>query len=60
MVHLYKAWFLAKGKSEKFNAFTEMRHALYAANPEIFSGMLTNGARATFDAWRADMANQPA
>lgn len=60
MVHLYKAWFLAEGKGEKFNAFTEMRHALYAANPDNFGGMLTNRARATFDAWRADVANQPA
>ena len=60
MVHLYKAWFLTEGKGEKFNAFTEMRHALYAANPDNFGGMLTNGARATFDAWRAGVADQPA
>jgi putative GTP pyrophosphokinase len=58
MVHQYRAWFLAEGKGEKFNAFTEMRHALYAANPDNFSGMLTNVARDTFDAWRADVANQ--
>jgi putative GTP pyrophosphokinase len=58
MVHLYKAWFLQEGKSEKFNAFTEMRHALYAANPDNFGGMLTNVARDTFNAWRAEIANQ--
>jgi putative GTP pyrophosphokinase len=60
MVHHYRAWFLAEGKGEKFNAFTEMRHALYAANPDNFGGMLTNLAREAFDAWRADLANQPA
>lgn len=57
MVHQYKAWFLEEGKGEKFNAFTEMRHALYAANPAAFAGMLTNVARETFDGWRAANAN---
>ena len=57
MVHLYKAWFLAEGNGEKFNAFTEMRHALYAANPAVYGGMLTNVARETFDAWRAENGN---
>ena len=60
MVHQYKAWFLETGKGEKFNAFTEMRHALYAANPNTYAGMLTNVARETFDAWRAENANQQA
>lgn len=60
MVHQYKAWFLQEGKGEKFNAFTEMRHALYAAAPDKFSGMLTNVARENFDTWRADNADQQA
>lgn len=54
MVRQYRAWFIDSGRGEKFNAFTEMRHALYAANPDAFAGMLTNVARETFDGWRAD------
>jgi len=54
MVRQYKAWFIESGRGEKFNAFTEMRHALYAANPDAFAGMLTNVARETFDGWRAN------
>ncbi|MDB5583192.1 MAG: ywaC [Bradyrhizobium sp.] len=59
-VRRYKADFLASGRGEKFNAFTEMRHALYAANPETFAGMLTNVARDSFDAWLAEDGNEPA
>lgn len=54
MVRQYRAWFIDSGRGEKFNAFTEMRHALYAANPDAFGGMLTTVARETFDQWRAD------
>lgn len=56
----YKAHFLASGRGEKFNPFTEMRHALYAANPDTFTGMLTNVARESFDAWRAEDTNEQA
>jgi ppGpp synthetase/RelA/SpoT-type nucleotidyltranferase len=59
-VRRYKADFLASGRGEKFNAFTEMRHALYAANPETFAGMLTNVARDSFDAWLAEDGNAQA
>ena len=54
MVRQYRAWFIDSGRGEKFNAFTEMRHALYAANPDAFGGMLTTVARETFGQWRAD------
>lgn len=57
-VRRYKADFLASGRGEKFNAFTEMRHALYAADPESFAGMLTNVARDSFDAWLAGDGNE--
>lgn len=60
LVHRYKAYFLEEGKGERFNAFTEMRHCLYAANPELFSDMLTNVARESFDAWRAKQVEEPA
>jgi putative GTP pyrophosphokinase len=59
-VRRYKADFLASGRGDKFNAFTEMRHALYAANPEAFAGMLTNVARDSFDAWLAGDGNEQA
>jgi putative GTP pyrophosphokinase len=45
----YKIGLLASGRSEKFNPFTEMRHALYAANPAVFGAMLTKIARQSFD-----------
>ncbi|MDT3377413.1 (p)ppGpp synthetase [Labrys neptuniae] len=49
----YKDHFIDSGRGDKFNAFTQMRHALYAANPDIFSGILTTIARESFDAWLA-------
>lgn len=57
LVRRYRAHFLESGRGDKFNAFTEMRHALYAANPEAFATMLTNVARESFDAWRLDDAD---
>ena len=60
LVRRYKAYFLESGRGEKFNAFTEMRHALYAANPNAFASMLTNVARESFDAWRAEESNDQA
>jgi ppGpp synthetase/RelA/SpoT-type nucleotidyltranferase len=60
LVRQYKAWFIDSGRGEKFNAFTEMRHALYAANPDDFAGMLTNVARETFNAWRVENPNEQA
>ena len=52
LVRRYKAKYLESGKGDSFNEFTEMRHALYAANPEKFQTILTNLARSSFDAWR--------
>ncbi len=52
LVRRYRTHFLESGLGERFNAFTQMRHALYVADPEVFAGMLTNNARETFDAWR--------
>ncbi len=60
LVRRYKTDFLAEGKGEAFNAFTEMRHCLYASNTELFSGMLTNVARESFDAWVAEKSADPA
>lgn len=52
LVRRYRAHFLSEGRGEHFNAFTEIRHCLYAANPESFAGMLTNVAREAFDQWK--------
>ena len=60
LVRRYRAHFLVSGRGENFNAFTEMRHALYAANPDLFASMLTNVARDSFDTWRADGLNDEA
>jgi putative GTP pyrophosphokinase len=57
-VRRYKQNFMDSGRGETFNAFTEMRHSLYAANPELFDRMLTKGARDNFDAWRAGDADR--
>ncbi|TPG52038.1 GTP pyrophosphokinase [Sphingomonas glacialis] len=59
-VRRYKAQLLADGKTEKFNAFTEMRHALYAANRDSFATILNTVARKNFDAWLASDVDQPA
>lgn len=58
LVRRYRADFLESDRGEKFNAFTEMRHALYAANSDVFASMLTNVARESFDAWRVDNENE--
>jgi putative GTP pyrophosphokinase len=53
LVRRYREYFLANGFGDTFNAYTEMRHCLYAANGEVFSDMLVNIARERFDAWLA-------
>ena len=52
LVRRYKIFFLQQGVSESFNPFNEMRHCLYAGNPNNFSGMLTRVARENFDRWK--------
>jgi|TARA_B100000378_G_scaffold107119_1_gene85626 putative GTP pyrophosphokinase len=58
LVRQYRDHFLENGKGEQFNAFTEMRHALYAAEPAIYASMLTRGAKENFDNWRASNCPQ--
>lgn len=57
-VRRYKADFEARPDGTPLNPFTVMRHCLYAADPALFSSLLTDRARESFDAWRAD--NKPA
>jgi putative GTP pyrophosphokinase len=55
LVRRYREHFLASGFGDTFNAYTEMRHCLYAANREAFSDILVTIARERFDAWMADI-----
>ncbi len=53
-VRRYKADFEARADTTQLNPFTVMRHCLYAADPDLFSSLLTDRSRDSFDAWRAD------
>ncbi|WP_349963028.1 (p)ppGpp synthetase [Rhizobium sp. ZPR3] len=57
-VRRYKADFEAGPDGTPLNPFTVMRHCLYAGDPDLFASLLTDRARDSFDAWRAD--NRPA
>lgn len=52
-VRRYRQHFLTTGLGERFNPFTEMRHALYAGDGDLFGDMLNKEARSNFDAWLA-------
>jgi putative GTP pyrophosphokinase len=52
-VRRYKAEFEVEPDAGTMNAFTVMRHCLYAGNPDHFAPMLTDRARTAFDDWRA-------
>lgn len=52
-IRRYKADFEARGDGNVMNPFTVMRHCLYAGNPTKFNSILTDRARATFDAWQS-------
>lgn len=54
LIRRYKDHFLAEAAGNTFNAFTEIRHCLYAADPEIFGEMLNNLAKEAFEDWRRD------
>ncbi|RVI66072.1 (p)ppGpp synthetase [Sinorhizobium meliloti] len=48
-VKRYQTEFEATG--DTMNPFTIMRHCLYAGDPAVFASILTDTARARFDAW---------
>lgn len=52
IVRQYREYVFANGLSNNFNPFTEMRHCLYAAAPELFASILTARARKNFEAWQ--------
>ncbi|KTQ88033.1 (p)ppGpp synthetase [Aureimonas ureilytica] len=53
-VRRYKADFEARPEGTPLNPFTVMRHCLYAGDPDVFASLLTDRARESFDAWRAE------
>lgn len=50
-VKKYKQDFENGDDGDSINPFTMIRHSLYAGDKDIFSPMLTDSARARFDAW---------
>ncbi|TAU45317.1 (p)ppGpp synthetase (plasmid) [Rhizobium leguminosarum] len=53
-VRRYKAEFEARLDGTPLNPFTVMRHCLYAGDSALFASLLTDRARDSFNAWRAD------
>lgn len=53
-VRRYKADFEVRPEGTPLNPFTVMRHCLYAGDPDVFASLLTDRARESFDAWRAE------
>jgi ppGpp synthetase/RelA/SpoT-type nucleotidyltranferase len=48
----YKNYFESiEGSNEKLNPFTIIRHCLYLSDHELFSAILTNVSKETFDDW---------
>lgn len=51
-VKLYKAKFESESSSNKtLNPYTTIRHCLYLGNKEVFSSILTNTSKESFDLW---------
>lgn len=51
-VKRYKQFYEDANPAGTFNAFTVMRHCLYAADPATFRRALRNSAREAFETWR--------
>ncbi|MET3552640.1 RelA/SpoT domain-containing protein [Burkholderia sp. 567] len=52
----YQATFEAENPSDTLNTYTLIRHCLYAGDPVVFSSMLTNISRESFDKWQSQNA----
>ena len=53
-VKKYQAKFEEANSNDTFNAYTVIRHCLYAGDPQIFASILTNTARESFEKWRGE------
>ncbi|MEA1052683.1 hypothetical protein U5801_23145 [Lamprobacter modestohalophilus] len=47
----YQTHFEETNPSDRLNPYTMIRHCLYAGDKEIFSNILTNDAKDSFEAW---------
>lgn len=52
-IRKYQAEFEAANPNDTLNAYTIIRHCLYAGDPSAFSSMLNNISRDSFDKWRS-------
>ncbi|MET0349911.1 MAG: (p)ppGpp synthetase [Rhizobacter sp.] len=52
-VRRYQAHFESQDRAGRLNPFTLIRHCLFLGDPGHFGGLLTNSARANFEAWLA-------
>lgn len=50
-VKRYQTHFEESNPSDRLNPYTMIRHCLYAGDKEIFSNILTNAAKDSFEAW---------
>lgn len=55
-VKRYQVDFEASNPSDTLNTYTLIRHCLYAGDPDIFSSMLNNISRESFEKWRSENA----
>lgn len=47
----YQSWFENQYPNDKLNPYTIIRHCLYLGDKEVFSDILTNIAKESFDKW---------
>jgi len=52
----YKSYFENENPLDKLNPYTMIRHCLYFGDRDVFSSMLTNAARESFDSWLSKAA----
>lgn len=56
LIKKYQIEFEAANPNDTLNAYTLIRHCLYAGDPTVFSSMLNNISRDSFDRWRLQSA----
>jgi len=54
LVKKYQTYFESNNQSDSLNAYTLIRHCLYAGDPVLFSGILNDVPRESFDKWRGN------
>lgn len=54
-VKRYQLYFERLNPTDKLNPFTVIRHCLYLGNKDVFSSVLTNVVRASFETWLSEV-----